>query len=134
MKQKTTKTTITKITTPLRDQCLSHCATLGIPLTPAALDELLSRAEKEGLPHLQFLDLLLGAEAHARRERGVAREPEVIVAAEVDELTAAFDRDPAVVRPGAGLDCRARAPELRAGELRQRRLKRRRGALHGPRP
>ena len=64
---------MTKGTTPLRDQCLSHCATLGIPLAPAALDELLSRAEKEGLPHLQFLDLLLGAEAHARRERGVAR-------------------------------------------------------------
>jgi DNA replication protein DnaC len=62
-----------KVTTPLREQCLSHCATLGIPLAPATLDELLSRAEKEGLPHLQFLDLLLGAEAHARRERGVAR-------------------------------------------------------------
>jgi DNA replication protein DnaC len=52
---------------------LSHFATLGIPLEPAALDELLSRAEKEGLPHLQFLDLLLGAQANARRERGVAR-------------------------------------------------------------
>jgi DNA replication protein DnaC len=73
MKQKTTKITPTKGTTPLRDQCLSHCATLGIPLEPAALDELLSRAEKDGLPHLQFLDLLLGAQAHARRERGVAR-------------------------------------------------------------
>jgi hypothetical protein len=73
MKQKTTKTTMTKVTTPLRDQCLSHCATLGIPLAPTALDELLSRAEKEGLPHLQFLDLLLGTQAHARRERGVAR-------------------------------------------------------------
>src|ERR1700675_1186575 len=69
-KTTTTKITMTKVTTPLRDQCLSHCATLGIPLAPAALDELLSRAEKEGLPHLQFLDLLLGAEAHARRERG----------------------------------------------------------------
>jgi DNA replication protein DnaC len=77
MKQKTktttTKITMPKVTTPLREQCLSHCATLGIPLAPATLDELLSRAEKEGLPHLQFLDLLLGAEAHARRERGVAR-------------------------------------------------------------
>ena len=73
MKQKTTKITPTKVTTPLRDQCLSHCATLGIPLEPAVLDELLSRAEREGLPHLQFLDLLLGAQAHARRERGVAR-------------------------------------------------------------
>jgi len=61
------------VTTPLRDQCLSHCATLGIPLEPAALDELLSRVEKESLSHLQFLDLLLGTQAHGRRERGVAR-------------------------------------------------------------
>jgi DNA replication protein DnaC len=73
MKSKTNKTTTTKATTPLRDQCLGHFATLGIPLEPLALDELLSRVEKEGLPHLQFLDLLLGAQANARRERGVAR-------------------------------------------------------------
>jgi len=46
---------------------------LGIPLEPAALDEVLCRAEKESLSHLQFLDLLLGAEAGARRERAVAR-------------------------------------------------------------
>jgi hypothetical protein len=39
----------TKTTTPLRDRCLSHCATLGIPLEGASLDELLSRAEKESL-------------------------------------------------------------------------------------
>ena len=73
VKPKTNKTTTTKVTTPLRDQCLSHFAMLGIPLEPTAQDELLSRAEKEGLPHLQFLDLLLGAQANARRERGVAR-------------------------------------------------------------
>ena len=74
MKQKTAKTTTTAaVTTPLRDQCLSHCATLGIPLEPAALDELLTRAEREHLPHLRFLDLLLGDQATARRERGVAR-------------------------------------------------------------
>src|SRR5882672_2803448 len=63
----------TKTTTPLRDRCLSHCATLGIPLEGVALDELLSKAEKEGLSHLHFLDLLLGAQADARRERAVAR-------------------------------------------------------------
>jgi len=63
----------TKTTTQLRDECLSHCATLGIPLEVASLDEVLSKAEKESLSHLQFLDLLLGAEAGARRERGVAR-------------------------------------------------------------
>ncbi len=74
MKQKTATTTTTAaVKTPLRDQCLSHCATLGIPLEPAALDELLNRAERESLPHLRFLDLLLGEQANARRERGVAR-------------------------------------------------------------
>ena len=73
MKPKTTKITPTKVTTPLRDQCLSHCATLAIPLEPAALDEVLSQAEKQSLSHLQFLDLLLGAQANARRERSIAR-------------------------------------------------------------
>src|SRR5450759_4516031 len=63
----------TKTTIPLRDRCLSHCATLGVPLEGASLDELLSRAEKENLSHLHFLDLLLGTQADARRERAVAR-------------------------------------------------------------
>ena len=57
----------------LRDRCLSHCATPGIPLDPVALDELLTKAEKESLSHLPFLDPLLGAQAGARRERSVAR-------------------------------------------------------------
>ena len=63
----------TKTTIPLRDRCLSHCMTLGIPLEGVSLDELLSRVEKENLSHLHFLDLLLGAQADARRERAVAR-------------------------------------------------------------
>jgi DNA replication protein DnaC len=63
----------TKTTIPLRDRCLSHCATLRIPLENASLDELLSKAEKESLSHLHFLDLLLGTQADARRERAVAR-------------------------------------------------------------
>jgi DNA replication protein DnaC len=63
----------TKTTIPLRDRCLSHCATLRIPLEGVSLDELLSRAEKENLSHLHFLDLLLGTQADARRERAVAR-------------------------------------------------------------
>src|SRR6266568_6250620 len=63
----------TKTTTPLRDRCLSHCATLRIPLEGVALDELLARAEKESFSHLRFLDLLLGTQADARRERAVAR-------------------------------------------------------------
>src|SRR3989442_8396086 len=63
----------TKTTTPLRDRCLSHCTTLGIPLEGVSLDEVLSKAEKENLSHLHFLDLLLGTQADARRERAVAR-------------------------------------------------------------
>jgi hypothetical protein len=57
----------------LRDRCQNHFLTLRIPVEPAALDELLARAEKENLSHLRFLDLLLGAQADARRERAVAR-------------------------------------------------------------
>jgi DNA replication protein DnaC len=68
MKAKTTDQTI-----PLRDRCLSHFATLRIPVEATALDELLTQAEKEGYSHLSFLDRLLGAEAGARRERAVAR-------------------------------------------------------------
>ena len=63
----------TKTTTQLREQCLSHFTHLGIPLDPASLDEILVRADKESLSHLHFLDLLLGAQADARRERAVAR-------------------------------------------------------------
>lgn len=61
------------MTTQLRDRCLGHCIALGVPLQAAALDELLSKAEKDRLSHLQFLDLLLGTQANARRERAVAR-------------------------------------------------------------
>jgi len=46
---------------------------LRIPVEAAALDDLLTRAEKESFSHLSFLDRLLGAQADARRERAVAR-------------------------------------------------------------
>lgn len=62
-----------KTTTPLRERCLSHCVTSGILLDGVSLDEVLSKAEKEGLSHLHFLDLLLGVQADAHRERAVAR-------------------------------------------------------------
>jgi hypothetical protein len=58
---------------PLRDRRLSHCATLGIPLQGASLYELPTKAEKESLSHLHFLDLRLGTQADARREHAVAR-------------------------------------------------------------
>ena len=69
----TLKAKITDQTTQLRDRCLSHFATLRIPVEATALDELLTRAEKESFSHLSFLDRLLGAQADARRERAVAR-------------------------------------------------------------
>ena len=67
------KKTNHKTTTQLRDECLNHCATLGIPLQAAALDDLLSKAEKESLGHLPFIELFLRVQADSRRERGVAR-------------------------------------------------------------
>lgn len=70
---KPTKAKAKDQTIPLRDRCLSHFATLRIPVEAAGLDELLTRAEKERFSHLTFLDRLLGAEADARRERAVAR-------------------------------------------------------------
>jgi len=62
-----------KPTTPLalRDQCLSHFKILGIPITLEALDAVLDRADKEALSHLKFLDLLLGQQAVARRDRSI---------------------------------------------------------------
>jgi DNA replication protein DnaC len=69
MKRTTAKTT----TDQLRERCQSHFLTLRIPVEPAALDDVLARAEKENLSHLRFLDLLLGSQADARRERAVAR-------------------------------------------------------------
>jgi IstB-like ATP binding protein len=73
MKMKKTTAKTTTPTNQLRDRCHSHFLTLRIPVEPAALDELLARAEKESLTHLRFLDLLLGTQADARRERAVAR-------------------------------------------------------------
>src|SRR5436309_5252734 len=59
--------------TPLRDLCLSHFKILRIPITPNDLDAVLDRAAKESLSHLKFLDLLLGQQATARRDRSVER-------------------------------------------------------------
>jgi len=59
--------------TPLRDLCLNHFKVLRIPITPHELDALLDRADKESLSHLKFLDLLLGQQATARRDRSIER-------------------------------------------------------------
>jgi DNA replication protein DnaC len=57
----------------VRDMCLNHFKSLGIPITPTDLDSVLDRADKESLSHLTFLDLLLGHQAAARRDRSVER-------------------------------------------------------------
>jgi len=57
----------------LRDLCLSHFKILGIPIAPNDLDGALDRADKETLSHLKFLDLLLGQQAAARRDRSIER-------------------------------------------------------------
>lgn len=62
-----------KMTAPssVRDRCLSHFKILGIPIAPTDLDSVLERADKEGLSHLALLDLLLGGQAAARRDRSI---------------------------------------------------------------
>ena len=57
----------------LWDQILQHFQTLKIPLTAEQLDETLSRAEREGLSHLEFVHGLVSDQASSRRERGIAR-------------------------------------------------------------
>jgi DNA replication protein DnaC len=57
----------------LRDLCLNHFKILRIPITPNDLDAILNRADKESLSHLKFLDLLLGQQAAARRDRSIER-------------------------------------------------------------
>jgi DNA replication protein DnaC len=58
---------------PFRDLCLNHFKILRIPITPNDLDAVLDRADKESLSHLKFLDLLLGQQATARRDRSIER-------------------------------------------------------------
>jgi DNA replication protein DnaC len=56
----------------LRDQLLADFAALQVPLPPETFDEALSRAEREGLSHLEFLHLVIGGQAAQRRERSIA--------------------------------------------------------------
>jgi DNA replication protein DnaC len=63
----------TKNATTLRERCINHFSVLGIPVAAEALDAALLRAEKEALPHLSFLDALLGEQSDRRRERSIAR-------------------------------------------------------------
>jgi len=83
-----------KITNPAtkRERCLGHFEALRIPITPDALDAALLRAEKEALPYLSFLDLVLGDQATKRRERSIERRIHDAHFAETKTLEA-FDWD-----------------------------------------
>jgi len=69
MKQKTTKITPTKVTTPLRDQCLSHLRHTGIPLEPRCSMNCYA-AEREGLAPPTVPGSAAGAQAHAAVNAG----------------------------------------------------------------
>jgi DNA replication protein DnaC len=56
----------------LRQQILEDFVTLRIPLRPEQFDAVLSRAEREGLSHLEFVRLLINEQANRRRERSIA--------------------------------------------------------------
>jgi DNA replication protein DnaC len=56
----------------LRERVLADCAALKVPLRAEQLDALLSRAEQEGLSHLEFVYRLLSEQADQRRERSIA--------------------------------------------------------------
>src|SRR3954453_21770820 len=57
----------------LRERLLQDFTALQVPVRAEDLDAALTRAEREGLPYLEFLKLLTGAQADRRRERAVAR-------------------------------------------------------------
>lgn len=58
---------------PLRQRALEHFQILRVPIGEEILDQVLTRAEKDGLSHLAFLDILIGDQARLRRERSVER-------------------------------------------------------------
>jgi DNA replication protein DnaC len=68
-----TRTQTQPTPTELRQKVLEDFQTLRIPLSPEQLDAVLSRAESEGLSHLEFLRALIGAQANGRHERSIAR-------------------------------------------------------------
>lgn len=57
----------------LRDRILGYLAALRAPVPPEELDQALTRAEREKLSHLAFLEVLLGEQATRRRERAIER-------------------------------------------------------------
>jgi DNA replication protein DnaC len=79
------RTRLTKKAAPsLHENVTAALRTLGITLTPEALDAALSAAEKESLSHLEFLHRLLAGPAEARLQRALERR---LHAARFRELT-----------------------------------------------
>src|ERR1700736_5907388 len=58
--------------TELCQKVLEDFQVLGIPLRVEQLDPVLSRAQSEGMSHLEFLRVLLSEQADGRRERRIA--------------------------------------------------------------
>lgn len=58
-----------KTSDDLRQRILEHSRTLRFVLSPEELDEVLRRAEKERLSHLELIEHLLSVPAQRRRER-----------------------------------------------------------------
>jgi len=57
----------------LRDRVLEDAKTLKLPLSAQSLDAALASAEQDGLPHLNFLELILGEPAAESRRRAIER-------------------------------------------------------------
>jgi DNA replication protein DnaC len=74
-KKKTTpnRKTKTNLSENLRERVLDDAQTLKLPLSAEILDAALSRAEQEGLSHLNFLELILGEPAARSRLRAIER-------------------------------------------------------------
>jgi DNA replication protein DnaC len=74
-KKKTTpnRKTKTSLSENLRERVLDDAHTLKLPLSAEILDAALSRAEQEGLSHLNFLELILGEPAARGRQRAIER-------------------------------------------------------------
>lgn len=99
----------------LRERILADFAALKVPLPPETLDEALSRAEREGLSQLEFLNLVIGGQAALRRERSIARRIRDACFREPKSL-ATFDW-----QFNAKAIDRARIEDLAAGEFIRRK-------------
>ena len=70
----------------LRDQILDYFSILRVPLKAEHLDAMLSKAEKNRLTHLEFLERVIAQQANERRERSIERRIRQAQFAEVRTL------------------------------------------------